>query len=82
MELGNGFGDKIKTLYCSDAFPCVFGEESLVLGLANPFTYVSKTPVIMIKFNLDQFFSIIEKTGPKSIAAYKKRSEEKIKRLT
>ena len=82
LELHNGFGDKIITLFCSKEFPCFFGEESLILGIRNPYSYLAKTQVVVITFDLRQFFGIFEKTSAKSIETIRKRVADKIKRLT
>lgn len=82
MELGNGYGDRIKSLFCSPQFPCIFGEESVVLGIENPYTYLAKTPVIVLQFDLVPFFKIINKTSARTVMGFRERTAFKLKRLT
>ena len=71
LELGNGYGDRIKSMFFSQQFPCVFGEESVVLGIRNPFSYVARTHVVVLQFSLVPLFKILGKTSARTVLAFK-----------
>ena len=38
----------------------MFGEESALLGLDQPFSYITKSFVTVISFNYQQFFNVLK----------------------
>ena len=58
-ELKNAYGDSILTKDVSNENPYRLGEENVLLGIANPFTLVTRGFVTILEFDLDAFFKLI-----------------------
>ena len=62
-ELHNSIGDLVCVKHCSVDFPVMFGEESQWLGIAQPFTYITKSYTTVIKFDKKKFFTVFRESS-------------------
>ena len=60
-------------MYPTQKHPCKIGEENVLLGIANPVSFITKSYCPIIKLDLNSFFTGLKGADPKIIAVMKQR---------
>ncbi len=62
-ELSNVYGDVILTKHVSYENPCKIGEENVLLGINNAFTFIARDFVPVISLDQSEFFKLMMEAG-------------------
>ena len=82
-ELINKFGDVILKKECTWEFPVMFGEESALLGIDQPYSYSTKSFTTVISFDCQKFLEMLKTEGRhSSLRSLQRMTVKKLEHLT
>lgn len=78
-ELMNMYGDIIVSKNTTSEFPCRIGEENVLLGINNAFSYITRTFVPVITIDQSEYYKYMMDAGLTIINQMKLRCSQKLK---